>query len=44
MTLIMICEICKKEKNCWVHPKKEEWSCIDCYNKTYFKNGKRRQK
>ena len=39
----MICDICKEEKKCWVHPNKNEWSCIECYNKTYFRNGKMRK-
>ena len=40
----MKCEICGKEKDCYQHPNKNEWSCIECYDKTYFKNGKKRGK
>lgn len=40
----MKCEICGEDKICWFHPIKNELSCVDCYNKTYFKNGKMRKK
>ena len=39
----MKCDLCNKEKKCWCHPNKNEWSCIECYNKIYFKSGKQRK-
>jgi len=38
----MKCEICKKEKECYSHPYKTEMSCVECYDKTYYKNGTKR--